>query len=202
MSENELRRITTAHPAASFDENPTPVFKVQIANGSIVPVRKQVLLRIFIGGKIFEEVFMIFSTMGIILIGMSFFKKYSVTLDLANNIVRFPDITLHLRPTNEKFRTKMMQLQTLQKSVIPPGQQLFDPVSAEDDIGTLTGTVEAFPAFERRTQLLVSPALVEIKSQHSHVQIRTLSSTSHYNQEQQSPCSECSHQTKTKTSNQ
>ena len=120
MSENELRRITTAHPAAVLEEYPAPSFKVQIANGSIVPVRKQVLLRFFIGGKIFEETFMILPTMGNILIGMSFFKKYSVTLDLANNIVRFPDITLQLRPTNGKFKTKMMELRTSQKVVYTP----------------------------------------------------------------------------------
>ena len=51
MSENELRRILQAHPAAQLEEYPAPDFKVQIANGNIVPVRKQVLLRFFIGGN-------------------------------------------------------------------------------------------------------------------------------------------------------
>ena len=54
---------------------------------------------------------MILPTMGNILIVMSFFKKYSVRLDLENNIVRFPDITLQLRPTNRTFKTKMMHMQ-------------------------------------------------------------------------------------------
>ena len=43
---------------------------------------------------------MILPSMGNILIGMSFFEKYSVTLDLANNIVKFPEITLQLKPPN------------------------------------------------------------------------------------------------------
>ena len=51
LSEAELRRILTAHPAALLQELPAPEFKVQIANGNIVPVRKQVLLRFFIGKK-------------------------------------------------------------------------------------------------------------------------------------------------------
>ena len=63
MSENELRRILQAHPAAQLEEYPAPDFKVQIANGNIVPVKNQVLLRFFIGGKIFEETFMILPTM-------------------------------------------------------------------------------------------------------------------------------------------
>ena len=41
MSEDKLRRITTAHPAAFLEEYLAPNFKVQIGNGSIVPVRKQ-----------------------------------------------------------------------------------------------------------------------------------------------------------------
>ena len=118
---------------------------------------------------------MILPTMGNSLIGMSFFKNTSATLNLANNIIRFPDITLQLRPTNGKFKTKLIQLRTSQKTVIPPRQQLFVPIIVEDDIGTITGTTEAFPAFERRTQLLVSPALTEIENQHSHVQITNLS---------------------------
>ena len=36
MSENELRRILQAHPAAQLEKYSAPDFKVQIANGSIV----------------------------------------------------------------------------------------------------------------------------------------------------------------------
>ena len=171
MSENELRRILQAHPAAQLEENPAPDFKVQIANGNIVPVRKQVLLRFFIGEKIFEETFMILPTMGNILIGMSFFKKYSVSLDLANNIVRFPEITLQLKPPNGKFKLQMLELRTTQKTTISPGQQIFVTATTDKNIGTVTGTIEAFPAFERKTKLLVSPSMSEIKDQQTHVQI-------------------------------
>ena len=171
LSEAELRRILTAHPAALLQELPAPEFKVQIANGNIVPVRKQVLLRFFIGGKIFEETFMVLPTMGNILIGMSFFKKYSVTLDLANNIVKFPDITLQLRSVNGNFKNKLLELKTTQKTVIQPNQQVFVPVVIERDLGDITGTVEGLPAFERRSHLLVSPALNETQEGRTHVQI-------------------------------
>ena len=89
LTEAELRCILSVHPVALLQELLAPEFKVQIANGNIVPVRKQVLLQFFIGGKVFEETFMVLPTMGNVLIGMSFFKKHSVTLDLANNIVKF-----------------------------------------------------------------------------------------------------------------
>ena len=165
MSENELRRIPRAHPAAQLEEYPAPDFKVQIANRNIVPVRKQVLLRFFIGRKIFEETFMILLTMGNILIGMSFFKNYSVTLDLADNIVRFPEITLPLKPPNGKFRLQMLELRNTQKKTISPGQQIVVHVTTDKNIGTVTGKIEAFSAFERKTDLLVSPSMSEIKDQ-------------------------------------
>ena len=174
MSEDELRRILSAHPAALLEEYPAPDFKVQIANGSIVPVRKQVLLRFFIGGKVFEEIFMIRPTMGNILIGMSFFKKYSVTLDLANNVVKFPDITLQLKPERERYKIQMIELRTTQKTVIQPDHQIIVPVLAEKDLGTIQGTVETFPASERKTPLLVSHALTQIIDMRSHVQITNL----------------------------
>ena len=174
MSEDELRRILSTHPAALLEEYPAPDFKVQIANGSIVPDRKQILLRFFIGGKVFEETFMILPTMGNILIGMSFFKKYSGTLDLANNVVKFPDITLQLKPERGRYKIQMIELRTTQKTVIQPEHQIIVPVLAERDLGTIQGTVETLPAFERKTQLLVSPALTQIADTKSHVQITNL----------------------------
>ena len=171
MSANELRRILQAHPAAQLEEYLAPDFKVQITDGIIVPVRKKVLPRFFIVGRLFDETFMILPTMGNILIGMSFFKKYSVTLDLANNIVRFSEFTLQLKPPNGKFKLQMLELRTSQKSTIAPRRQVVIPVVAEKDIGTVTGTVETFSAFERKTELLVSPSKSEIREQQSHVKL-------------------------------
>ena len=75
MAEAELRKIITAHPEVILQELPPPNFKIQIANGNLVPVRKQVLLRFYVAGNDFEETFLIISTMGTILIGMSFLKS-------------------------------------------------------------------------------------------------------------------------------
>ena len=177
MSEDELRRLLSAHPAALLEEYPAPDFKVQIANGSIVPVRKQVLLRFFIGGKVFEETFMILSTMGNILIGMSFFKKYSVTPDLANNVVKFLDITLQLKPERGRYKIQMIKLRTTRKTVIQPDHQLIVPVLAERDRPRHnSGYSRNLSCIQRKTQLLVSPALTQIADMKSHVQITNLTS--------------------------
>ena len=107
------------------------------------------------------------------LIGMSFFRKHSVTMDLANNIVKFLEITLQLKQPNGKFKLKKLELRASQKTTISPQLQVFLPVMAEKDIGTVTGTVEAFPAFERKRELLellMSLSMSEIRKQQSHVQ--------------------------------
>ena len=70
----------------------------------------------------------------------------------------------------------MIELRTTQKTVIQPDHQLIVPVLAERDLGTIQGTMENFPAFERKTQLLVSPALAQIAEMKSHVQITNLTS--------------------------
>ena len=99
---------------------------------------------------------MVLPTMGKVLIGMSFFKKYSVTLDLTNNIMKFPDITLQLRSVNGKFKNKLLELKTTQKMVIQPNQQVFVPVVIERDLGDITGTVEGLRLRETFTPTGIS----------------------------------------------
>ena len=55
--------------------------------------------------------------------------------------------------------------------MIQPNQQVFAPVVIERDLGDITGRVEGLPAFERRSHLLVSPALSETQEGRTHVQI-------------------------------
>ena len=83
--------------------------------------------------------------MGNVLIGMSFFKKYSVTLDLANNIIKFPEIALQLRSVNGKFKNQLLQLKTTQKMVIQPNQQVFVPVVIERDLEEITAPSKGYP---------------------------------------------------------
>ena len=113
LSEAELRKITAAHPEAVLDELPVPNVKVQIANGNLVPIRKQVLLRFLIAGNVFEEVFSVLPTMVTILIGMSFFEKYSVNFDIKNHLVHFPNHIMSMQvrqQTNKKFKTWLSDL--------------------------------------------------------------------------------------------
>ena len=174
LSEAELRKITTAHPEALLDELPPPNFKVQISNGNLVPIRKQVLLRFFIAGKVFEEVFLVLPTMGTILIGMSFFEKYSVNLDIKNHLVHFPNHMMSMQvrqQTNKKFETGLIDLYSSSRTTIPPHHQVLIEVHSDADISRTTGTVEGTPAFMRKTCLLVSPAVVDLDDGKTMIQV-------------------------------
>ena len=174
MSEAELRKITTAHPEAILQELPPPNFKIQIANGNLVPVRKQVLLRFYVAGKVFEETFLILPTMGTFLIGMSFFEKYSVNLDIKNHLVHFPNHMMSMQvrqPKNNRFKTGLIDLCSSTRTVIPPLHQVMIQVHSDADISLTTGTVEGSPGFMRKTCLLVSPALVDLDEGRTTIQV-------------------------------
>ena len=174
MSEAELRKITTAHPEAILQELTPPNFKIQIANGNLVPVRKQVLLRFYLAGKVFEETFLILPTMGTILIGMSFFEKHSGYLDIKNHLVHFPNHMMSMQvrqQKNNKFKTGLIILCSSNRTVIPPLHQVMIQVHSDADISLTTGTVEGSPAFMRKTCLLVSPALADLDEGKTTIQV-------------------------------
>ena len=174
MSEAELRKITTAHPEAILQALPPPNFKIQVANGNLVPVRKQVVLRFYVAGKIFEEPFLILPTMRTILIGMSFFEKYSVNLDIKNHLAFFPNHMMSMQvrqQKNNKFKTGLIKLCSSIKTVIPSLHQVMIQVHSDADISLTTGTVEGSPAFMRKTCLLVSPALVDLDEGNTTIQV-------------------------------
>ena len=113
MSENELRRILQAHSPAQLEEYPAPHSKVQICQWEYGTSTKTSPSSVLYWEKSFEETFKNLPTMGYIPIGMSFFKKYSVALDFANNIVRFPEITLQLKPPTRNFAESWNKLTRL-----------------------------------------------------------------------------------------
>ena len=45
LFENETRRVIAVHPSAMLDDLPAPDYRIEFANGNLVPIRKQVLLR-------------------------------------------------------------------------------------------------------------------------------------------------------------
>ena len=125
------------------------------ANGNIVPVRNQVQLRFSIEDKEFEETFLILPTMRTILIGMSIFKQYSVTLEIRKQVIHFPERPLQLR--NGKYNGDMCELRVAQKIVLPPNKQNALARCTKPEIGTTTGTAEASKTITRKKRFYSPP---------------------------------------------
>ena len=109
-----------------------------------------------------------------ILIGMSFFEKYSVKLDIKNHLVHIPNHMMSMQvrqQKNNKFKTGLIYLCSSAKTVIPPLQQVIIQVHSDADISLTTGTVEGSSAFMRKTCLLVSPTLVDLYGGKTTIQV-------------------------------
>ena len=173
LSQKELRRIVAAHASVVLEELPTSDYGIQIALGNIVKVRKQVLLRFFLAGRIIEEHFMVLPTMGNILIGMSFLAKYSFTLDLKNTLVQFLDLSLQLRLKQEKFKCEPFEFKkTTQNEVVGPLQQVMVPTIATNEIETSTGITEATTSFSQKVDLIVTAALIQLQINRTTNQVK------------------------------
>ena len=120
---------------------PSPDCKIQTANGNIMPIWKQFLLRFFLAEKNFDETFLVLPSMDITLNGMSFFRKCSVTLDLKNNLVHFPDLSLQLKPHHGKLRCGSIEMKSL---------QFFVPTNAAIEIEISFGITDSTPAFSQK----------------------------------------------------
>ena len=119
MPENEFRKIQTANPNALLNEHSTTELKIQIANGTLVTIKKQVVLKFFLAGRVFEEVFLNLLTMGAVLIGMSFFEKYSLTLDANNHLFHVPDVSIQVRrKSNNVYLNNFIGLEATEKTAI------------------------------------------------------------------------------------
>ena len=132
------------------------------------------MLRFYVAGKVYEETFVILPTMGTILIGLSFFEKYSVNLDIQNHLAHFPNHMMSMQvrqQKNNRFKTGLINLCSSKKTVIPPLHQVMIQVHTDADISLTTGTVEGSPASMRKTCWLVSPALVDLDEGKTTIQV-------------------------------
>ena len=75
------------------------------------------------------------------------------------------------KKSDNKYLNIYIELQTTQKMVIPPFQQVMVPDRGETTYAPTNRAVEATPAFEKRDALLVSPALVTLTQWKTMLQI-------------------------------
>ena len=114
---------------------------------------------------------MVSLTMGNVLSGMVFLKKYSVTLDNSKHPINFPDMSLQLKNANGKYKRKMCKLPASQILVVSPLQQIMIPICTNEEKSTSQRTLEATPSVTGKAALLVTPAIVKLENNRTVNQI-------------------------------
>ena len=69
---------------------------VRKASGQRVPVDKQAKFSFRIGPQFFQDSFLILLTMKSVSLGKLYFKKHNITIDPKINLLKLPDLTVHL----------------------------------------------------------------------------------------------------------
>ena len=116
-----------ALPQNLFDElekqNPngiileTPSFtSVRMASGQKIVIDKQAKISFSIGPHFFTDSFLILPTMNSVILGNTFFKKFHITIDPTNNLLKLPDLTVQLNEISAK-RGKKRTLTTKIKRI-------------------------------------------------------------------------------------
>ena len=110
--------------------------------------------------------------MGNVIIAMSFLTKYSVSVDVKNHTIHFPDISLQLKQKHTgKFKCSMVELRATQRVVLNPFQQVLVNVDTDRDLADSTGIVEATEAFQRKSAMWVSPSISQLTNKQTAVQV-------------------------------
>ena len=103
---------------------------------------------------------------------MSFVESSSATINLKNLLVLLPVIAMQARTmSNNRYPNSFIELQTAQRSVITPLQQVMVPVGGQVNYAPTIGAMEASPVIERRDALLVSPLLVTFTEEKTTLKI-------------------------------
>ena len=102
---------------------------------------------------------------------MTFFTNYQVMIDVVNHLIHLPKISLQLKQRNGKFKQPLSEMISEQTIKLQPGQQVIVPTRTEGLKSDTHGTIEEHHVFQRKSSILVTPAMTIVKGGIAHIQI-------------------------------
>ena len=147
-----------------------PRDKVKVANGTVSEILCRAEIRFSFAGRTFVEEFMVMQALDSIILGIPFFEKNKVVIDLANKRIQIPDVdmTIQLNQIQRKDGTKakvykknVYPVLAHAKTVIQPNEQtiLYCSIDINEGDKELCGVIEPWVSFERRTDLCVTSSI-------------------------------------------
>ena len=122
---------------------------------------------------------MVSTTIGNILIGMTFLRKYSATLETSKHPVHSSDFSPQLKHAKGQFKGKMGKLSAAQKVVVAPFQQINIPTSTNEEQRTSQRLIEANPTITRKAAPFVTLAIMSFENKRTIIQITNPSDHTH-----------------------
>ena len=148
---------------------------IRVANNTKARILQRATLRFSFMGKDFVEEFMIIDRLSHMILGLPFFAKNEITINCASKRLNFGDMTAQLNEivkpngkTAKTFKKNAYSVKTVGKIVVKPNEQIVITCRLDTgknplpDEGPLCGIVDPSKAFEMRTDLCVTSALVKV----------------------------------------
>ena len=148
---------------------------IRVANNTRARILQRATLRFSFMGKVFVEEFMVIDNLNHMILGLPFFANNDITINCATKRLHFEDMTAQLNEilkpngkTAKTYKRNAYSVKTTGKIVIRPNEQTVitcrldtgkNPLPEE---GPLCGIVDPSTAFEQRTDLCVTSALVKV----------------------------------------
>ena len=131
-------------------------------------------LRMSFMGRDFEEEFLVIDNLTNTIMGIPFFAENDITIDCNTKRLHFANITAQLNEmmavngkSKKQHKKNTYSARTIEKQTIKPNEQTIiacrlDTGKEELPPGTLCGILDPSEAFEKRTDLCVTSALVKV----------------------------------------
>ena len=171
----DLNEIEKRAPKSIVKKTESDVV-VKVANTQTEKVLYEVRLRFTLGQCEYEENFLVTRKLNMPLLGLPFFENNDIDIKTKQRLLVAPDYTLSLNmivgdkgQTKKCFDKKKKRnfLQTVQRAVLEPNQQLMVECAAQEgeiDLTNATGVIEPVVQFEKRTGLCVASALGKLNT--------------------------------------
>ena len=148
----------------------SPSSVVKVANGETVRTLGAVELTFRLGCRNFTEKFLLLPKMNRPILGLPFYEKYNMSIDVKNRKLHAPDFTFQLNEITSidgsprKIYSKhKFTLKTTQKIQIHPNsQEVLQRYPSNDLPDGIVGIIDPNPRFERKTGLCMTSSLSKI----------------------------------------
>ena len=172
IPEADLRKIRLLAPHTIINEGPPPEFQIMVANGQLEAPIATVELQFEVGDITFREKFIVMTNLASPLIGLLFLQRNSTILDMRQEILNFPFLSMQLKNEDRTYPNVIEPIINPAEIILQPGKRttiwIKSQIYTENEA---TGIIQPSPLLENDQYLLICPAISSTQNNKHMVQI-------------------------------